>query len=104
MPVPLTLALSASDGALGDDVLRALRAPPLRYRAADRALDAPLVSPGRPEASVLRARMHSRSPLAQMPPLGTRFADPEGLALIDRWITNEFATPQPLVLQATEEN
>lgn len=104
VPVPLTLALRAADGALGGDVLQGLTAPPLRYRAATQAADAQLVRPGRPEASVLRARMHTRSPLARMPPLGTRLPDSEGLALIDRWIANDFPTaPQPTQLETRNE-
>jgi hypothetical protein len=46
---------------------------------------APVV-PGAAAASVLLARMRSRSPADQMPPIGTRLADPEGLALVERWI------------------
>jgi hypothetical protein len=44
------------------------------------------IRPGRPEASVLFARMASRDPLAQMPPLGTRVVDEEALALVAAWI------------------
>jgi hypothetical protein len=46
---------------------------------------APVV-PGDAAASVLVARMHSRAPADQMPPLGTRIPDPEGIALVERWI------------------
>ena len=46
---------------------------------------APVV-PGDARASVLVARMRSRTPADQMPPLGTRLPDPEGLALVERWI------------------
>jgi hypothetical protein len=45
-----------------------------------------IVTPGDAEASVLVSRMRSRSPLTQMPPLGTNIIDTEGLALIERWI------------------
>jgi mono/diheme cytochrome c family protein len=47
------------------------------------------ISPGRPELGVLVQRMRSREPLSQMPPLGTRLVDTEGLALIERWIRTE---------------
>src|SRR5690606_4459666 len=45
-----------------------------------------LVVPGRPEQSLLLARMQSRNPYVQMPPLGTRLADADGTALVARWI------------------
>jgi hypothetical protein len=51
------------------------------------------VVPGAAQASVLVSRMRSRAPAEQMPPLGTRFPDPEGLALVERWI-DSLATPQ----------
>jgi hypothetical protein len=52
-----------------------------------------IVVPGKPEASVLAHRMQSRDPRIQMPPLGTRLADAEGIALIRRWIGT--VSPQP---------
>ena len=42
---------------------------------------------GHPERSVLVARMSSRHPLVQMPPLGTRIVDEEAVTLISRWIS-----------------
>jgi hypothetical protein len=45
-----------------------------------------IVAPGNAEQSLLASRMRSRSPLTQMPPLGTNIVDTEGLALIERWI------------------
>lgn len=44
------------------------------------------IVPGRPDQSVLAVRMQSRDPLVQMPPLGTQITDPEGMALVARWI------------------
>jgi mono/diheme cytochrome c family protein len=44
------------------------------------------VVPGAPEHSVLIARIGSRSPVAQMPPLGTQILDIEAIALVTRWI------------------
>lgn len=55
------------------------------------AISARLV-PGHPSASLLTARMASRNPIIQMPPLGTRIVDREGLALVERWIRDELAT------------
>ncbi len=44
------------------------------------------VAPGAPALSTLVYRMRSRSPLAQMPPLGTALVDEEGARLIEAWI------------------
>ena len=41
---------------------------------------------GRPESSQLLARMKSRNPNHQMPPLGTHVADLEAVALVEKWI------------------
>jgi len=40
------------------------------------------------------ARVSSRNPQRQMPPLGTRLIDTEALALLERWITEKSSTPQ----------
>lgn len=50
--------------------------------------DAPAlrVVPGDPEASVLLARMRSRDPFTQMPPLGTHVVDEEAVRLVSAWI------------------
>jgi len=86
-PVRLTLAQSALDGrASRADTLAAAVGVSGRYRAAALAGDAALIEPHAPERSVLVARMRSRQPHLQMPPLGTRIADDEGLALVERWI------------------
>ena len=44
------------------------------------------VCAGNPDRSVVMARMASRNPVMQMPPLGTRLVDDEAVALIRRWI------------------
>ena len=46
------------------------------------------VTPGRPERSVLLARMRSHSRIARMPPLGTRVVDEQAADLIERWISS----------------
>jgi hypothetical protein len=85
-PVDLVLAQSASGSA--GKVLQSLLAAGTRFRArgthASRALE-----PGKPEESMLVARMHSRNPQTQMPPLGTRVADSQALELIERWIRHQ---------------
>ena len=44
------------------------------------------IAPGIPDASMLLARIDSRHPVLQMPPLGSRIVDAEGVALLRRWI------------------
>jgi hypothetical protein len=51
------------------------------------------VCAGVPDKSVLVARMGSRHPVLQMPPLGTRLVDEEALQLIRRWIANDLKSP-----------
>ena len=51
------------------------------------------VCAGQPEKSVLVARMASRHPLVQMPPLGTRLVDDEAVSLIRRWIAEDSVFP-----------
>jgi hypothetical protein len=50
-----------------------------------------VVVPGDPDASMLSRRMHSRDATMQMPPLGSRVADVDALALVDAWIREELA-------------
>lgn len=52
------------------------------------------LSAGRPDDSVLVARMRSRHPVAQMPPLGTKLVDEEAVQLIRRWVTEDLGTLQ----------
>jgi hypothetical protein len=51
--------------------------------------------PGAPERSVLYRRIASRSPLAQMPPLGTGAVDEEAGALLEGWILEDLAADAP---------
>jgi len=53
------------------------------------------VCAGHPERSVLVARMSSRNPLVQMPPLGTQIVDEEAVNLIRRWISEDTGSPEP---------
>lgn len=55
------------------------------------------VVPGAPQDSVLALRMRSRNPVAQMPPLGSRLADMEGVQLVERWIEQELTSQQELI-------
>jgi hypothetical protein len=45
-----------------------------------------LVSPGDPDLSAIVARMRSRSPSSQMPPLGTVVRDQAAVDAMTRWI------------------
>jgi cytochrome c553 len=45
------------------------------------------IAPGQPDRSGLLARMASRSPALQMPPLGTALVDEAAVALLQRWIS-----------------
>ena len=53
-----------------------------------------LVSPGAPERSALFARMKSRSPSMQMPPLGTVLRDQQAVDALSRWIAGASAHPR----------
>ena len=60
-----------------------------RFRPPGSSDDARVVAPGSAHVSVLTARMRSRDPRVQMPPLGTVVTDQEALALIERWINHD---------------
>ena len=78
----------------GDAVLRRLIDQPTRWQlptAADG--ETVLVSAGAPDQSALLARMRSRSPSSQMPPLGTVVPDQEAVDLVARWIVTELPRP-----------
>jgi hypothetical protein len=47
------------------------------------------IAPGNPDTSMLVARMDSRHPVLQMPPLGSRIVDTEAVALLRRWIADD---------------
>src|SRR5262249_21327909 len=49
-------------------------------------VDAARIAPGHSADSVIAARMRSRNPIEQMPPLGTSTVDTEAVALVARWI------------------
>ncbi len=48
---------------------------------------------GRPDMSVVVARMSSRYPLLQMPPLATRLVDEEAVRLVSKWILEDVKPP-----------
>jgi len=88
-PARLRLAQSAVADAATRDALRAtFMAATSRYRLPGAVGDTLIVAPGRAGTSLIALRMRSRAPRMQMPPLGTRVPDVEGIALIERWIEN----------------
>ena len=46
-----------------------------------------------PDQSVVMARMASRNPVLQMPPVGTRLVDEAAVALIRKWISEDTMAP-----------
>lgn len=81
--VGLTLEQTSADAASVDRMLRSTIGHPTDTRAFGLTTR---VMPGRPADSQLVARMRSRDPLTQMPPLGTQLIDSEGLVLVEQWI------------------
>lgn len=99
VPVRLVLAHSVADPAgSAQRVRRSLVAARSRYRPPGAAPEPLVVAPGQPQDSVLVARMQSRHPQVQMPPLGTQVPDADGLALVTSWINHPLLArkePQP---------
>lgn len=85
-PVALRLAQTVGDSvAARRRVLASLLEAGSRFRpAGPPALRA--VEPGHPERSVLALRLRALQPGTRMPPLGTRIADDQAVALVERWI------------------
>lgn len=86
VPVGVRLAQQVSDPASADKVRDSLIRAASRFPLPGTQGAAQVVVPGKSHASVLYARMRSRDPRMQMPPLGTAAADSAALALIERWI------------------
>ncbi len=59
---------------------------PSHYRPTGTSISERIV-PGAPDESLLVARVSTRDPARQMPPMDTHLVDEEGLALLKRWIT-----------------
>lgn len=76
----------------GDAVARALLNAPTSWQLAGATGGSTvLVDPGSPERSALFARMKSRSPSSQMPPLGTVVRDQQALDAVAAWIAGPSA-------------
>ncbi len=92
-PVELTLAQGATPSAgSANRVLQSMFDARSRFRGHGLDAEAPLIAPGEPYRSVLLARVRSRNPRTQMPPLGTQLPDVEAIALLERWITERSHT------------
>jgi mono/diheme cytochrome c family protein len=75
---------------------------PSRYKVPAAADAVERVCAGQPDKSVLVARMSSRHPLVQMPPLGSRIVDDQAVTLIRRWIAEDLGSPEPTATTAKE--
>jgi mono/diheme cytochrome c family protein len=75
---------------------------PSRYKVPAAADAVERVCAGQPDKSVLVARMASRHPLVQMPPLGSRIVDDEAVTLIRRWIAEDLGSPEPTAAAGKE--
>ena len=64
-------------------------AVPSHFRAATQPGIVDRIAPGNPDASMLVARIASRHPVLQMPPLGSRLVDEAAVALLRRWIAED---------------
>lgn len=93
VPVELQLALDPSDGSAGSRTIRTLLESESRYRFAG-AADTRLVVPGNSQSGTLLARMRSRDPRIQMPPLGSAIPDLEAITLIEYWIDQDLKNNQ----------
>lgn len=95
VPLALTLWQGAADPQRSrQQVLASLLRGTTRYAGTADAPQSRLVVPGAPDHSLLHARMRTRNPRVQMPPLGTRAIDEDGLALVARWIAQDLSQPQ----------
>ena len=53
-----------------------------------------MLDPGAPDHSALLARMRSRRPSSQMPPLGTVVSDQEAIDALTLWIQTDLLEPR----------
>lgn len=82
----LDLNFAQRMNAAPDAALRSFLEVPSQVRAAGAPVGTPRLSRGDFSGSAIAARMRSRDPLQQMPPLGTTQVDVEALALLAEWV------------------
>jgi hypothetical protein len=78
-----------------DAVAAALVGQRTRWQVPGRVDGSVLVDAHAPEQSALLARLRSRSPSSQMPPLGTVVRDSAAVQLMTEWITRDLAPAAP---------
>jgi cytochrome c553 len=76
-----------------DAVARALATQTTTWQAPGRDEGTTVIDPQAPDASAMLARMRSRRPSSQMPPLGTAVRDQEAVAAVEKWIASMARTP-----------
>ncbi len=77
------------------DLVRALVEPTRLFQVPGAGPGGSLrLAPGDPEHSAIVARLGSRRPSAQMPPLGTKLVDQEAVRLVSRWIAQAGEGPR----------
>jgi hypothetical protein len=72
----------------GDEVARGLLGYATMWQLPGRTGGTRLLDPASPGDSALLARMRSRSPSSQMPPLGTVVRDDEAVNAVTKWIAS----------------
>jgi mono/diheme cytochrome c family protein len=72
-----------------DQVAEALVGQRTKWQVAGRHNDSVLVDVAAPEQSALLARLRSRSPSSQMPPLGTVIRDDAAVQAVSEWISRD---------------
>lgn len=93
--VPMVLAQSSSSPTPREDVLGTLVGQTSHFALPGEPPRARIAA-GDPERSLLVARMRSRLPAVQMPPLGTQLVDPDASHLVASWIASlAERNPQP---------
>jgi mono/diheme cytochrome c family protein len=77
-----------------DAVAARLVNQPTKWQIQGRTEGSVLVDPKMPEQSALLARLRSRSPSSQMPPLGTVLRDSDAVQVVSDWISRDLAVAE----------
>ena len=86
-PIDTRLQLRTAPGRSTADLLALLKTAPTSWDIPTVDSGATrFVTPGQPERSSIVARMKSRRPSTQMPPLGTTVVDREAVELVSAWV------------------
>lgn len=102
-PIGMLLRQPASADATPDPVgTTAIRQQGMFQLPGDRSRGASRIEPGDPARSTVVFRMATRNPVRQMPPLGTKVVDQEGLDLIRRWISG-LGSDRPFIAREQEK-